>query len=143
DPDNRRHVDYEAAARMLDEVEKAAPASKIDADIGLAKLRVTWTLLQARKKDSELFEEGSYQALDVEGEKSEHLFAFARILNGRAIVVVVPRWSARLKGGALDWPLGEAAWGNIEVSVPSSQAFRDAFTGREFTFEGDPDSRKL
>lgn len=144
DPDNRRPVDYEEATRMLSEMEQTATVEKIDgASIDAAKLRVTWTLLQARRKDPELFEKGSYQALDVEGERSQHLFAFARVLDDRALIVVVPRWSARLKGGALEWPLGETTWGDTALAVPSHRTYRDAFTGREFEFDGDPESRKL
>ncbi len=143
DPDNRRPVDYASAASLLEKVENAAPGSALETDIDLAKLRVTWTLLQARKRDPELFERGSYEALHVEGEKSEHLFAFARVLNGRSLVVMLPRWSARLKKGVLEWPLGESTWADTEVGVPSSETFRDAFTGREFVFDGDPDTRKL
>lgn len=129
---------------MLSEMEQTATVEKIDgASIDAAKLRVTWTLLQARRKDPELFEKGSYQALDVEGERSQHLFAFARVLDDRALIVVVPRWSARLKGGALEWPLGETTWGDTALAVPSHRTYRDAFTGREFEFDGDPESRKL
>lgn len=142
DPDNRRPVDYEAAAQLLSAVEQT-DRPKVDDDIDALKLRVTWTLLQTRRRDPELFERGDYQALDVTGDRSEHLFAFARTLDERSLIVVVPRWSARLKGGALEWPLGEATWGDTEISVPASRAFRDAFSGRELEPVGEPDARKL
>lgn len=143
DPDNRRPVDYETADAMLAEIERTELAAADLTNIDALKLRVTWALLQARKRDPALFEQGSYQPLAVEGERSEHLFAFARVHEERACVVVVPRWSARLKAGALEWPIGEQTWADTVVLAPFPQVFRDVFTGRELHLAGEVETRRL
>ncbi len=142
DPDNRRPVDYDAASQMLEKIERnGAGLSKEDLDA--AKLKLTWTLLQARKRDPELFEKGSYQPLQVEGDKAEHAFAFARVCGERCCVIVLPRWVARLKQGAVDFPLGEDTWGATEVLAPFPQKLREVFSGKELAPQGDHESRRL
>jgi len=143
DPDNRRPVDYAAADAMLAEIERTETANADPADMDALKLRVTWSLLQARKRDPALFELGSYVPLTVEGSCSAHLFAFAREHEQRVCVVVVPRWSARLKGGALEWPVGEQTWGDTELVAPFTRELRDVFTGRAFRFFGDSQTCRL
>jgi (1->4)-alpha-D-glucan 1-alpha-D-glucosylmutase len=136
DPDNRRPVDYDAATKLLDNLEHNHPGISLD-DVDAAKLKLTCTLLQARKQDPELFEKGGYQPLQVEGEKADHVFAFARVHEGRCCIVVLPRWCARLKAGVLEWPFGEQTWGDTAVVTPFTQVLRDAFTGREFRLEAE------
>jgi (1->4)-alpha-D-glucan 1-alpha-D-glucosylmutase len=142
DPDNRRPVDYEAAARQLEElqgVQLDAQRAGLDA----AKLFVTSRLLQARKNDPALFERGSYQPLQVEGDKSEHVVAYARVHEERCCVVVLPRWSARLKQGAPELPLGEPSWGDLTIALPMAGDLRDAFTHKRFEATSDTENRTL
>ncbi|MET0533905.1 MAG: malto-oligosyltrehalose synthase, partial [Steroidobacter sp.] len=108
DPDNRVAVDFESAARRLESLGEIADTSALldDADGARAKLYITSRLLQLRAAESQIFAQGSYQPLQVEGERKDHVFAFARVCDGRAVVVIVPRWSARLMGGEMSLPLG-------------------------------------
>ena len=122
DPDNRAPVDFDAAARDLDELARSADelASVLSDESGhRAKLYVTSKLLALRAADEQLFASGSYQPLNVEGERKEHVFAFARVMDGRSSIVVVPRWSARLLGGELRLPVGADVWGDTRVLLGS------------------------
>ena len=81
DPDNRRRVDFDAAAQHLDAIERlqGSPRALLWEQEGVAsKLYVIRKLLQLRRDDPELFAQGDYQPLQVDGERKEHVFAFAR-----------------------------------------------------------------
>lgn len=121
DPDNRAPVDFDAAARRLDSLAEVTEVRPLldDADGVRAKLFVTSKLLQLRAAHEQLFARGSYQPLQVEGEHKEHVFAFARVHEGRGIVVVLPRWTARLMRGEMTLPLGHI-WGDTKVIIGSA-----------------------
>ncbi|MFD1140155.1 malto-oligosyltrehalose synthase [Larkinella insperata] len=98
DPDNRRPVDYEKRLQWLDELtaEDAEPdpalletlwENRYDARI---KLWLTHTLLNERKQQPELFAQGQYIPLAVEGRYKDHVLAFARRQRQNWVVVVVP-----------------------------------------------------
>jgi (1->4)-alpha-D-glucan 1-alpha-D-glucosylmutase len=118
DPDNRALVDFESAARRLDSLSEVTDVGALleDADGARAKLYVTLKLLQLRVAEEQLFARGSYQPLQVEGEHKDHVFAFARVHEGRGIVVVLPRWTARLMRGEMALPLGDV-WGDTQVII--------------------------
>jgi len=118
DPDNRRAVDFDAARELLEQVAdlERLPAELVQRCDGAAKLFVTTKLLQLRRRDPELFASGAYQPLSVEGAYKEHAFAFARTVEHRVALVVVPRWTATLMGQPA-LPLGEIAWGDTSVDV--------------------------
>lgn len=97
DPDNRRPVDYtvrERALSSLFEEEKADPAGLFPRLLrtwkdGRIKMYVTWKMLHARRRDPELFLEGSYRPLDAAWEAAENMTGFVRSLPGRDLLVVV------------------------------------------------------
>ena len=97
DPDNRRPVDYalrEKALSSLFEEEKADPAGLFhsllrDWKDGRIKMYLTWKMLHARRRDPELFLEGSYRPLDAAWEAKENMTGFVRSLPGRDLLVVV------------------------------------------------------
>jgi (1->4)-alpha-D-glucan 1-alpha-D-glucosylmutase len=133
DPDNRRPVDFAAAAQLLErcgQIERWPPEDP-PADSRLEKLYVTWKLLQLRRDDPELFGRGAYQPLAVEGQYKEHALCFARTHEDRSCVVVVVRWAAKLMDGAMQMPVG-ALWGDTQVVIdaPVQGEWRDLFTGR-------------
>ena len=109
-------------------------------DASSAKLYVTSRMLQLRRDQAALFANGAYQPLQVEGERKEHVFAFARVLNGASCIVVVPRCTARLMGGVADMPLGEPVWGDARINVgecsPATMLFTGANVAVEETVEG-------
>jgi len=144
DPDNRRPVDYEKRQAMLAELrrrrevetERAAYAAELleNWKDGRIKLLVTYVGLQLRQQKPQLFAEGEYLPLDVEGERADHLFAFARRHECGTIVVAVPRlpWTFRqLTGAEVTEP---DAWGDTRLVGPTDVlggTFRNCFTGKE------------
>lgn len=140
DPDNRAPVDFAAAAARLESLANVSevPALLDDSDGARAKLYVTSRLLQLRASDAGLFALGSYQPLQVEGEKKDHVFAFVRTHEGRSCVVIVPRWSARLMAGETRLPLGEI-WRDTRVLLGSAVngELRDVLTAQSARASGD------
>jgi len=125
DPDNRRPVDFAARLAALQEIE-ARLAKSPDALVakllesvadGRIKLFLLRRTLAARNEYAELFREGAYVPLSFTGEKSEHLFGFARSLEGRHVLTIVPRFPYRLAGSS--WPLGKI-WGDTAIMLPET-----------------------
>ncbi|MGH9104960.1 MAG: malto-oligosyltrehalose synthase [Acidimicrobiales bacterium] len=99
DPDNRRPVDYEMRAALLEKAENAdlcAAWSEGD-DAGITKLALVHRALALRARKPASFGEGGrgrYKPLMVEGPAAAHVVAFSR---GGNVVVVVTRWPLTLE----------------------------------------------
>ncbi len=122
DPDNRRPVDFRAMAQALEQVQalydEGGHPSQADWERLMgpvpgpdAKQLVTWRLLQLRQAMPDLFRQSTYLPLTLEGHSAEHAFAFARIRDGRAIVVICAR---------LLYGLAAAGWRGTRISVASA-----------------------
>lgn len=154
DPDNRRRVDFNAHAAMLESLQQrlgGQSAAEVAADLlvhwqdGRLKLFVTWSLLRLRQSHAAALE-GGYIPLVAAGEKAEHLCAYARTAGGMSLVIVVSRWAATLSGGVPQPPLGEPAWHDTALLLPETLPqgrYIDAFTGREFRFGGGAGEQRL
>ena len=127
DPDNRRPVDYEQRRALLQELDaalerdgSAAVATRLASRPcdDRAKLFVTSVLLRFRRDHLAVFEHGSYDPLDVEGSRREHLVAFARTYGRQRVIVVVPRLIATLLPDSNLQPLGERVWGDTRIELP-------------------------
>ncbi|WP_437736519.1 malto-oligosyltrehalose synthase [Sorangium sp. So ce1335] len=143
DPDNRRAVDYAAREKALAEVRSrwnggdAALARELCAEArdGRIKLFVTHVALDLRRRCPALFgADGAYAPRAVTGEREAHVVAFSRRVeadtsNARALVVIAPRFSARLLGGAVAPPIGKV-WAGTSVDVEPG-LYKDLFTGAE------------
>jgi (1->4)-alpha-D-glucan 1-alpha-D-glucosylmutase len=119
DPDNRRPVDFErrrAALAALDAEAGRGPAARValartvsapDAlPDGRAKLLLLRAGLHLRRRERDLLLRGAYVPLAAEGPLARHVFAFARVHEGRAALCAVPRLALRLAeegGGAIRW----------------------------------------
>jgi (1->4)-alpha-D-glucan 1-alpha-D-glucosylmutase len=141
DPDNRRRVDFTVAAQQLDAIESLPQHERVT-----SKLYVMQKLLQLRRDDPELFAQGEYQALQVDGVRKEHVFAFARTHQGRSCVVIVPRWTAKLMDAANELPLRERVWADTRVMLGNggyASAMRSVLAGTEIQIDGAPGERSL
>jgi len=121
DPDNRRPVDYQRRRHLLAELEGLGNEEIWQrADEGVPKLLVVSRALQLRRRRPELFGAGgSYQALVVTGDRSDHAVAFAR---GGGAVTLVPR---------LVLGLGrQGDWGDTTVHLPPGDWYNE-LTGDE------------
>ncbi len=107
DPDNRRPVDYQRRIETLDSLRRQfagdpiALVRSLAADLtgGAIKLFVTWRALDFRKTERELFARGEYLPLPVVGPRAGNVCAFARRLEDRWAIAVVPRWTH----AQIDW----------------------------------------
>jgi (1->4)-alpha-D-glucan 1-alpha-D-glucosylmutase len=118
DPDNRRPIDYDLRRRLLNELTRGVTPEQVWArvDEGMPKLWLIRQVLALRRRQPELFgPQGDYQPLLAEGERAEHVVAFAR---GGGVVSVVPRLVLGLDGG----------WGDTTLKVPHG-AWRNELTG--------------
>ncbi len=90
DPDNRRAVDFDHRAQLLDELAGCSPEQILArADDGLPMLWVVYQALQLRREQPAPFGSGGdYQPLTATGAKAAHALAFLR---GARVAVVVPR----------------------------------------------------
>jgi (1->4)-alpha-D-glucan 1-alpha-D-glucosylmutase len=145
DPDNRRPVDFGLRQSLLSGLRERINKSGGNLVLlarellenswnGRIKLYLTCRTLQARRRAPKIFSEGIYLPLEGEGEKKDHLCAFARIFKEDSIVVGVPRLVVGLLGGREEPPLGEAAWKDTWLRVPGEWAgrkYRNLFTGEE------------
>ena len=144
DPDNRRPVDYgrrrDLLAALDDERARSGAAALAAALMteprhDRLKLYSSSTLLRFRRSEPQLFAEASYVPLTARGARQEHVFAFARELAGRRVLVVVPRLVATLTAGPDVPPLGEAIWSDTELMLPTGwgPAYRDILTDTAVT----------
>jgi (1->4)-alpha-D-glucan 1-alpha-D-glucosylmutase len=131
DPDNRRPVDFQRRAEMLADLTQQA---EIDLP-GLArdlldrwpderlKMFVTWRTLAARGAHAELFRDGQYVPLEVEGPRSDNVCAFARQHNGRWLIAVTPRLCLEaVRQPVLAGAVQQQQEGFAEQDFPSSHA---------------------
>ena len=131
DPDNRRPVDWGIRQSLVEEVDFASSADLAERwQDGREKLFVTRQLLEWRRSHPDLFAEADYQPLEVTGERSGHLCAFARNRDGSSFIVAVPRLVYALYRGGTT-----ADWGAAEIVLPGHGAWRDLFTRRRLILQ--------
>jgi (1->4)-alpha-D-glucan 1-alpha-D-glucosylmutase len=157
DPDNRRPVDFPLRRALLAELpslnESRAAGGDAEMPIappdwrhsdGRAKLHLIRQALRLRAETPRLFAAGDYLPLPVSGPLADHLIAFARRHDGRALITLAPRLLAGLlrshetdsaESGAVDRgragladPFAHAGWESTLVQVPGRR-WRDRLTG--------------
>lgn len=138
DPDNRRVVDFAIRNRMLtaimDEFEanprgliKILPQTWLD---GRIKMFLTQRALAVRRRLHDLFEQGEYCAVPLEGQHAEHLVVFARTLGQSCAVTVAPRFLTGLVEED-HFPLGPDFWGQTILNLPVDTEWEEAITGKQ------------
>ncbi len=131
DPDNRRPVDFArrqallftllddigAAENRLKNLHHSMLANLAD---GRAKMYTIMKTLQLRKVLHDVFTSGSYLPLQVSGDRSQHVCAFARVKGGHFLIAVAPRLYATLLEGRRSLPLGDSVWDDTQLRLPES-----------------------
>lgn len=124
DPDNRRAVDYLKQDRILNEI-KARENKKDffdalweDRYTGKIKLWLTRQLFLLRKEQREIFTEGDYIPLAVEGEHKKYILAFARKDRQTVFIVVVALHLAELcMAQKKEWR--DLDWADTNIVLPN------------------------
>ena len=123
DPDNRRPVDYQKRREFLQDIKNQSDRDILQLikeliatkENGKIKLFLTHQLLTARKKHSELFQNGDYQEIEVTGEHQDSIVAFSRNYRDKTIVAIAPRFLTRIiKPGQL---LGMEVWSDTSLKL--------------------------
>jgi len=143
DPDNRRSVDFALRAALLEGLRERIAAGDL-ADLarelverwedGRIKLYTIHRALTHRRLVREIYQMGEYIPLPTGGSWSRHLCAFARRKGRRVALTVVPRLVARLTDNGARLPLGQEAWEDTWVALPSGLpegSYVNLFTGAE------------
>ena len=102
---------------------------------GRVKMYVTARALNLRRERAELFARGAYVPLAARGRRAENVVAFARALEGDAVVAVAGRFFTRLGVGREgELSVSREAWGDTMLGLEGVEAgrYRDVLTGREF-----------
>ena len=129
DPDNRRPIDFEERAGILDmiqsrERETGLPVLATElmgqAESGAIKLYTIYRILRYRQRFPSVLREGTYIPLEISGPKAEHVCAFLRSSNKTTALIVTPRFYCTLTEGAEELPLGPNYWANTFLSLPST-----------------------
>ncbi len=138
DPDNRRPVDYGARAASL-EVASAPPDLLGDWTDGTVKQAIIARVLNLRARVSGVFADGAYVPLKVEGERADSVIAFARIHEGRAVIVVGTRLSAQMLGSAAYPLVDPSVWDGTAIILPrniNNRKWADVFGSSADTTSG-------
>ncbi len=113
---------------------------------GRLKMYLIWRTLCLRQQQPDLFQQGEYLPLAVEGAKANHVVAFARKSGTTRALVVVPRLVAGLLNDLDLPPIGPRIWDDTHVLVPlrsDSEKCRNAFTGEVLDLQKTDDYAKI
>ncbi len=130
DPDNRRPVDFsrreaemEGLARRLEDANQRAALFETlmqEWPDGRIKLATTALLLAQRREDPELFADGDYLPILVEGDESDWAFGYIRACGERRLAVLIARFPMHREA--------RPAW-KAAARLPEGRWF-DLFRGR-------------
>src|SRR5262249_28124634 len=99
---------------------------------GRIKAYLLFQTLRLRRALEPLFTNGAYLPIEASGSRPDHVCAFARTLDEKAIIVVAPRLGVGLSRDSERPPLGLEVWGQTQVMLPpqlSERSYRNVFTG--------------
>ena len=144
DPDNRRPVNYEERQKNLDDMEVRWQQSSSDLVRNLRedlfnpriKLFTLYQCLNTRKLYRPLFDQGSYQPVEVKLDGHANLLAFRRVTAEAEALVLIPLGITTLNTHP-SLPLGEDAWGNsyLELSQASGE-WHHVFLNKKMNLKG-------
>lgn len=98
---------------------------------GLLKLYVTYQGLKLRRNYPELFRQGAYLPLTVQGQQQNHVLALARRQANDWVLAVAGRFFTAMPPAGQP-PIGQEVLGQSEVILPPEApvAWEDIFTGK-------------
>ena len=149
DPDNRGPVDYRIRSEMAEELrstlnrlgpDRAEFVRGLFEQVHDARVKMYTIMvgLEYRRLHPELFQQGEYLPLECGGSKKQHVCAFARLYQHKALVVVVPRLVATLHPDGKHPPMGPSVWEDTWIAAPpwpTLGEFRHLLTGEIMSAE--------
>lgn len=135
DPDNRRPVDYSLRKQLLESLQSSSLQDYLqNPHDGRIKLFITQKTLRLRQKLSNVFNEGIYLPLNVNGKMQNHVIAYARVLDKQAIIVLVGRFFSFFMKDFQNY-LQKDTWHHTFVEIPTEFAkrqFKNVYTEENF-----------
>jgi (1->4)-alpha-D-glucan 1-alpha-D-glucosylmutase len=145
DPDNRRPVDFELRRTYLHDVQQGINSDVLTliADLlknktdGKIKLFLTTQMLKTRATQADLFLQGDYLPLKVEGKYKVHVIAFAKRYEQQMAIAIVPRFLSSLIQPE-ELPLGESVWQDTQINLPQAAGinWQNAITHQALQTDG-------
>lgn len=121
DPDNRGAIDFSKRQHLLDEIGESSfdfyQSLKTPED-GKIKLFITQQALRLRRELPELFSQGLYVPLKIEGKMQNNLLAFARVFKNEIVIVVSGRFFTQFMKNFSCYKEGESPWEDIQIALP-------------------------
>lgn len=133
DPDNRRSVDYDLRLNLLNEI-------NIELNQENLKLFILSSGLNFRKAHNDLFLDGNYIPLVVEGERKNNIVAFMRRLGSEFSIVLAARFFSELKDDIKDILDTQIDWKDTQVILPkldNKSVVKNIFTNESFEISSD------
>ncbi|MBI4963616.1 MAG: malto-oligosyltrehalose synthase [Desulfomonile tiedjei] len=137
DPDNRRTVDFETRAALLEDLRSRATEDQrklihellANVETGKIKLFLVHRALQARNDSLDTFQKGRYTALRTYGRFEHNIVAFARNYADKWSVTIAPRFLCEVVPDG-DFPLGDRVWQDTGVLLPEhcARSLSNVFT---------------
>jgi (1->4)-alpha-D-glucan 1-alpha-D-glucosylmutase len=126
DPDNRRPVDYGRRSQVFESLRtwgNAPDTASIEhlmntPEDGRIKSYLIWRTLCLRRQYADVFQQGDYLPLAVEGAKAEYIVAFVRTFGDTSVLVAVPRLISGLLNHSLSPPIGPNVWEDTRILPP-------------------------
>jgi (1->4)-alpha-D-glucan 1-alpha-D-glucosylmutase len=139
DPDNRRPVDFEARAAMVESVGMTDLGTITGSwKSGAMKLHLLRSGLALRQRAPALMAEGEYLPLIVEGSEEASVIAFARRSGDDWAVAVAPCRAVRLTAGSDSPEVPASRWRDTAVVLPTlaGSSFVNHLTGENLASGG-------
>ena len=117
DPDNRRPVDFAGRAALLQSME-TPDWQDLAQHWSDGRVKFAWTrrLLKLRNEMAEVFADGDYEPIEVDGPIRDHIIAFARRRGRDAVIVAAAAKSfAAFSQNGRAWPRAENFVGSLRL----------------------------
>jgi (1->4)-alpha-D-glucan 1-alpha-D-glucosylmutase len=124
DPDNRGPVDFDKRMAALDEIVKGAADGLSAQNLikswhdGRIKLYLIWKALQFRRNHEEIFRDGDFLPLQVEGRYARNITAFARKQASSWVLTAIPQWLSQIPAMP-DRTKTEFNWEDTRLVLPA------------------------
>ncbi|HRO48603.1 MAG TPA: malto-oligosyltrehalose synthase [Hyphomicrobium sp.] len=137
DPDNRRPVDYDARRAYFDPGRRSFGDLFSQWESGAVKLAALRAILGVRATFGEGIIDADYIPLHVEGPRSEYIFAFARRVGEKFVIIAGVRFAYRLFETAGRPTLTREIWDGTGIVCPpdlNATRLTSVFQGHDVTF---------
>ena len=92
-------------------------------------IAIAAAILRCRREHADLFRQGSYEPISIEGPLSQHVIAFRRRDGAKSCIVIAARLFARLLADQARYD-GAAIWQDARITLPDGpEALTSVLTG--------------